>query len=667
MSDIFISYSHADAEYLEELKTFLAPLKERIKAWDDEQIEVGDEWQAEITSALDKARIGLLLVSPNFLASNYIMQHEVPRLVQAAEDRKLKLVVLYLKTSAVQDEGSAVTIVRDGSEQRVSLTKYQGLNSPQQPIGDLKKEGTEEERNQVYLRVSQKLAKLAKFVAKPKSNFRNAGDLPDELREPLSNALPATVTLGQLLARGKRSIVYEGYDDTLQRPVAIKVVDPTKVDAHAFERCLSTVRVAARLNHRGIMSVYQSIHHERLLYTEMQHVDGMTLRELANWGAQPMHKVLRLLERFADMLDYAHRRGFVHGAIHPAHVLVDHDGWPMISPFKLASTSPCDNFSGDYVALESLKYASPEQYEGTGDTTAASDQYALGLIIYELVTGTQTIDAKRLPDIISRKNAMVRRPATLAIDALECPPALRDAMARMLKRNPAARWPSMREVIQQFAIARSQLRSELSPRLRKPHTEAYASFERLRGDKGFFEGFYGRFLPKLDDEVRKQFPMDMEKQYRMLREALELMLLNPVEPDNAALRKLAEVHGRYDGFGLKASDYDQFMVSLVATVKDHEGEARGELIAECWEKAMAPGIAFMKRHICSGPAPVGDEAAVATDNEHRGSKRAAPRRSLVAAPSTPCVDNAGSVISLSEPPSSVSPRLPPLSPPVVAH
>ena len=410
MSDIFISYCHDDRDYLDELKTFLTPLEERLNFWTDSRIEPGDEWESEISGALDQARIGLLLISPSFLASNYIKNQELPRLVQAAEQGTLKLAVLYLKTSAVEDEGSAVTIVRDGIEQRIPLTKYQGLNSPQQPIGDIKKEGTEEERNQVYLRVSQTLAKLAETAARPQSDFRNAGDLPDELREPLEKALPPTVILGPLLARGRRSIVYKGFDETLCRDVAIKVIDPSKVDAKAFDRCLSNARAAAALNHRGIMSVYHAVQHERLLYTEVAYVDGLCLRELVRWGRQPMHKILTLLERLADMLEYAHCRGFVHGALNPSHIMVDHDGWPMISPFKLAMNGTGDSFCGDHVAVESLKYASPEQYEGTCDATAASDQYALGLVAYELVSGVPIVDGARIPEVVSKKNAFVRRP-----------------------------------------------------------------------------------------------------------------------------------------------------------------------------------------------------------------------------------------------------------------
>ena len=165
----------------------------------------------------------------------------------------------------------------------------------------------------------------------------------------------------------------------------------------------------------------------------------------------------------------------------------------------------------------------------------------------------------------------------------------------------------MREVIEQLAIARTQLESKLQPRIRKYHAEAWASFQRLRGNRRFFEGFYGRFLPKLDDKVRKRFPMDMDMQYRMLREALELLLLNPVEPDNPALKNLAEVHGRPGGFGLNANDYDQFMNCLTATVETHEGGQLGKQIAAAWQKALAPGMAYMKLHIGSEPADATSE------------------------------------------------------------
>ncbi len=121
---VFVSYSHKDADWLERCQPFLRPLHRAglIELWDDTRIYAGDEWRCEILNALKTARVAVLLVSQNFLDSDFILKHELPPLLQAAEDRGLKVLWIPLGHCTYED---------------TPLEKYQCVGQPDHPLVSL--------------------------------------------------------------------------------------------------------------------------------------------------------------------------------------------------------------------------------------------------------------------------------------------------------------------------------------------------------------------------------------------------------------------------------------------------------------------------------------------------------------------------------------------------
>lgn len=143
-NQIFISYSHRDREWLDRLLEHLAPYirKYKLDVWDDSRITAGDNWRGSINSALDNAMVAVLLVSPSFLASDFIINKELQPLLDAAKEKGVRIIWVAVRHSAVR-----IT----------ELEAYQAANDPKRPLSHL----TEAERDEELVRISEVISNAA--------------------------------------------------------------------------------------------------------------------------------------------------------------------------------------------------------------------------------------------------------------------------------------------------------------------------------------------------------------------------------------------------------------------------------------------------------------------------------------------------------------------------
>ena len=200
--------------------------------------------------------------------------------------------------------------------------------------------------------------------------------------------------LERRLGAGGFGVVWLAFDEKLEREVAVKVVE-REGDGPVPERTVREARVAARLNHPGIVALYELGEDEDAVYLVSELVHGRTLGELAHAGALSDRDVARIGAALCDALAHAHDRKVIHRDVKPQNVIVAADpavgaGFAKLADFGVAYLGAADPLTRTGDVVGTLAYMAPEQAEGAR-VTAAADVYALALTLYEAWTGSNPV------------------------------------------------------------------------------------------------------------------------------------------------------------------------------------------------------------------------------------------------------------------------------------
>jgi serine/threonine protein kinase/tetratricopeptide (TPR) repeat protein len=269
------------------------------------------------------------------------------------------------------------------------------------------------------------------------------------------------------LGSGGMGEVYRARDSRLGREVAIKVL-PAELanEADRLSRFEQESRSASALNHPNIVTIYDVGRDGAVSYIAMELVEGRSLRELTAAGPLlPLRRALAIGTQIAEGLARAHAAGIVHRDLKPENVMVTEDGLVKILDFGLAKLSLREESGGDSmmttlaggtspgVVLGTVGYMSPEQAVGRA-VDFRSDQFPLGAILYELVTGVR---AFQRPSAVETLSAILRdEPAPLAAVAPQAPEGLRWIVERCLAKEPEERYASTRDLARDLANLRDR-------------------------------------------------------------------------------------------------------------------------------------------------------------------------------------------------------------------
>lgn len=262
-----------------------------------------------------------------------------------------------------------------------------------------------------------------------------------ELQQRLAGALAGQYRIDRLLGQGGMGSVFLAQDETLDRPVAIKVIAPEVANsADVRERFILESRTVARLRHPNIVAVYSAGETDGLLWFAMEFVPGESLRDrLTREGRLDETTATAVLHDIGMALDHAHGQGLVHRDVKPENVLLDRDsGRAMLTDFGVArGLAGSAQLTGAGFVLGSPRYMSPEQ--ASGETLdQRSDLYSLGLVAYETLTGGPAVEATSVAAILAKHLTERVPPVQEAANGVS--PAVAGAVNKLLEKDPAQRF-----------------------------------------------------------------------------------------------------------------------------------------------------------------------------------------------------------------------------------
>src|SRR5712692_702591 len=246
------------------------------------------------------------------------------------------------------------------------------------------------------------------------------------------------------LGAGGMANVYLAEDQELGRRVAIKILDDRHAaDEQFVERFRREAKNAAALSHQNIVSIYDRGEAEGTYYIAMEYLDGRSLKELIiTRGPAPISIAIDYARQILAGLRFAHRHGIVHRDIKPHNVIVDAEGRAKVTDFGIARAGASQMTEAGSI-IGTAQYLSPEQARGT-QVDQTSDLYSLGIVLYELLTGTVPFTGDTPVEIAMKHlSAVPERPSAMRP---EVPHDLDMIVLRALAKDPADRYQSAEEM-----------------------------------------------------------------------------------------------------------------------------------------------------------------------------------------------------------------------------
>jgi serine/threonine protein kinase/tetratricopeptide (TPR) repeat protein len=256
------------------------------------------------------------------------------------------------------------------------------------------------------------------------------------------------------LGAGGMGLVYRAYDAVLKGEVALKIIHPGPDVTAALTRFRREIALARKVTSPNVLRVHDLAEYRDLQFLSMEYIDGEDLGELlVREKRLPLHRALPLFRQVCMGLAAAHAEGIIHRDLKPRNVLIDQGGRVHVGDFGLARSADHSALTPHGKVLGSPAYMSPEQVRGKV-TDERGDIYALGVLLYELLTGTVPFEGET-PHAMMAARLHEPPPSLAARGATDVPGYVRRIVSRCLQIDPAKRYASVNELIEELDQQRS--------------------------------------------------------------------------------------------------------------------------------------------------------------------------------------------------------------------
>jgi tRNA A-37 threonylcarbamoyl transferase component Bud32/phage shock protein PspC (stress-responsive transcriptional regulator) len=240
----------------------------------------------------------------------------------------------------------------------------------------------------------------------------------------------------KFLGRGGMGTVYQAYDPSLKRSVALKLLNTEFAQQESFiKRFDREAENLARLKHAGVVKVLDRGFDRSWPYLVMELVEGQPLRQEMNKGAMPLNRILAIISDLSETLEYSHACGVVHRDIKPENILIDEDDQkPKLTDFGLSKTLQNrvveTRITMTNILMGTLDYMAPEQRRNKGEVNHQSDIYSLGVVFYEMLTNNLPVGAFEMPSELNL-----------------CPKWVDGVLKKMLATDPGKRYADATQLL----------------------------------------------------------------------------------------------------------------------------------------------------------------------------------------------------------------------------
>ena len=263
----------------------------------------------------------------------------------------------------------------------------------------------------------------------------------------LNAALEGRYAIERELGEGGMATVYLADDLKHERKVALKVLKPELAAVVGAERFLAEIKTTANLTHPHILPLFDSGEADSFLFYVMPHIEGESLRERIDREKQlGVDDSVAITQKVADALDYAHEHGVVHRDIKPGNILLSERGEPLIADFGIAlavAQAGGGRITETGLSLGTPHYMSPEQATGDRDVDPRSDVYALGCVLYEMLSGQPPFSASTAQAVLVK--ILTADVPSITSERRTVPPHVAGALAQALEKLPADRFTDAAE------------------------------------------------------------------------------------------------------------------------------------------------------------------------------------------------------------------------------